>query len=37
MSTRDPVGAHWRYLLVSVSDIRAVRGSWAALKQLASV
>jgi type III restriction enzyme len=30
------VGVQWRYLLVSESDVAAAKGSWHALKQLAS-
>ena len=33
----DPaIGQQWQYLLVSESDVDAVRGSWVALKQLGS-
>jgi type III restriction enzyme len=34
VSADAAVGVHWRYLLVSESDVETARGSWRALKQL---
>jgi type III restriction enzyme len=34
VSAAPVVGKRWRYLLVSESDVRIAKGSWAALKRL---
>ena len=36
VSADEKVGATWRYLLVSGSDVRTAKGSWEALKALGS-
>jgi type III restriction enzyme len=36
VSLGPTIGQQWRYLLVSESDVAAVKGSWAALKQLSA-
>jgi type III restriction enzyme len=37
VSASAEVGVHWRYLLVSETDINTAKGSWAALKKLGGV
>ena len=32
----EKVGATWKYLLVSETDVNTAKGSWAALKKLGS-
>ncbi len=34
VSANEEVGAQWRYLLVSESQIQTAKGSWTALRQL---
>ena len=34
VSADKKVGARWRYLLVSESDVRTAKGSWQSLKAL---
>ena len=36
VSAQESIGARWRPLLVTESDIRVVKDAWRALKQLAS-
>jgi type III restriction enzyme len=36
VSADSAVSATWRYLLASQADIRTVKGSWPALKRIAS-
>lgn len=37
VSTDETVGARWGYILAKESDVAAARGSWSALKQLATL